>query len=80
MTTTTGREELVVMKTKLDATMIKLDDLVNKIDRFIDTADTKYASREQVLDQEKRIRVNEKMLWLGLGGLAVLQLLLAYFL
>lgn len=78
--TNTNKEEILVMKTKLDATMIKLDDLSAKIDKFIESADTKYATKEQALDQEKRIRLNEKMLWIGLGGLAVLQLLLAYFL
>lgn len=81
--TKTNKEEILVMKTKLDATMIKLDDLAAKIDKFIEAADTKYATKEQAQDQETRIRQNEKFIWIGIGGLALLQVvlaaLLAYF-
>lgn len=70
------KERITQMETKLDITVEKVNEINNKLDKFIDSADHKYATVAQTVDQERRLRIVEKAVWLGIGGLAILQVLL----
>ena len=63
-----------------------IHDLHNKLNNFIAIYDLKndnrdklsYTNEKQIEDHESRIRFLERLTWVGIGGLAVLQVILKF--
>jgi len=59
----TMSDRMAIVETKIDYLTVGQEDIIRKLDTFINTANSKYATKEEMKEVKSKLTTNSSRLW-----------------